>query len=496
MLVRIHIRHDHRDIPIAKAAVLDERSYLCGDPQDFGPHITACGDLYRAVGGRRFAGFVRGEVRFQSGEPVPGATVHLGVPDWDDDARTVTDGRGRFLFPAVRAGVGKFHVSGPGFYFPEGQRSWRIQMAPDSMRVVVPESGEVRKVLHVSRGAVVEGEVRRTDGAPCPGVKVAARPYGGPIAVTDSLGQFRLSGVPPGEAVSVQEVGSPGVLGQSEPFRVRESEVMTGIVVVHRDEAATGIAGRIHVARASLPEDVRLFITGGRSSHWDHASPVPLAPDGSFRIEGRRPGDHTLIAVADGFGDAAVLVEDLAIEEFREGVTVRLFPAESISGRVVGRGGEFVAGAGIHVIPLDEDRPRLDDGPVGPLSTWTGETGRFTIEGLAPGRYRVSVNRPGMTGTVVVARTGDGDVLLETRPGRVIGGILERAERLRRFPESGAPIETASASELRMLLYGHYRIVYRIASARVEIIGVFHGALDLERRLSSDSTPGNSTIHE
>ncbi|MFA6956277.1 MAG: type II toxin-antitoxin system RelE/ParE family toxin [Thermoanaerobaculia bacterium] len=79
---------------------------------------------------------------------------------------------------------------------------------------------------------------------------------------------------------------------------------------------------------------------------------------------------------------------------------------------------------------------------------------------------------------------------------RVIEGVLERAESLRRFPESGAPIETSSSSELRMLLYGHYRIVYRIVPAGVEIIGVFHGALDLERRLNSDVTPGNSTIHE
>ncbi|MEN8150531.1 MAG: sigma-70 family RNA polymerase sigma factor, partial [Planctomycetota bacterium] len=371
---------------------------------------------------------VRGEVRFQTGEPVPGATVHLGVPDWDDDFRVVTDRRGRFLIPAVRPGVGRFHVSGPGFYFPEGQRNWRVAMAPASMRVVVPETGEVRKILHVSRGAVVEGEVRRTDGTPCPGVKVVARPYRGTIAVTDSLGRFRLSGVPPGDAVSVRELGSLGVLGQSEPFRVGENEVVTGIVVVHRDEAATGISGRIHVVRASLPEDVRLFITGGQSRHWDHASPVPVAPDGSFRIECRRSGDHTLIAVAGGYGDAIVFVEDLAIEEFREGVTVRLFPAESISGRVVGKGGEFVAGAGIHVIPLDEDRPRLDGGPIGPLNTWTGESGRFTIEGLAPGRYRVSVDRPGMTGIVVVASAGDGDVLLETRPGRVIGGILLDAD--------------------------------------------------------------------
>ncbi|MGK2858000.1 MAG: type II toxin-antitoxin system RelE/ParE family toxin [Thermoanaerobaculia bacterium] len=79
---------------------------------------------------------------------------------------------------------------------------------------------------------------------------------------------------------------------------------------------------------------------------------------------------------------------------------------------------------------------------------------------------------------------------------RVVDGILDRVERLRSFPESGSRIETPALSELRMVLYGHYRIVYRSSAGHIEVIGVFHGALDLEQRLSSEVPPGSTTIHE
>lgn len=38
--------------------------------------------------------------------------------------------------------------------------------------------------------------------------------------------------------------------------------------------------------------------------------------------------------------------------------------------------------------------------------------------------------------------------------------------------------------DIRILLYGHYRIAYLIkGSDRVDILGVFHGALDIDRYL-------------
>lgn len=79
---------------------------------------------------------------------------------------------------------------------------------------------------------------------------------------------------------------------------------------------------------------------------------------------------------------------------------------------------------------------------------------------------------------------------------RVVQGLISRVEQLQLFPESGAMIEDPGGGRLRMILYGHYRIVYRLRSEEsVEIIGIYHGALDIARRLA-ESNNGSDTVHE
>lgn len=57
------------------------------------------------------------------------------------------------------------------------------------------------------------------------------------------------------------------------------------------------------------------------------------------------------------------------------------------------------------------------------------------------------------------------------------------AEALARFPDIGSRLRTVPEGEVRMLLYGHYRIAYlrRSKDDVVDILGVFHGALDIDR---------------
>lgn len=64
---------------------------------------------------------------------------------------------------------------------------------------------------------------------------------------------------------------------------------------------------------------------------------------------------------------------------------------------------------------------------------------------------------------------------------RTIQGIYDRAQLLQEFPEMGHRY-WGSSRNVRILLYGHYRITYLITSGGdIEILGVFHGALDLGR---------------
>lgn len=63
----------------------------------------------------------------------------------------------------------------------------------------------------------------------------------------------------------------------------------------------------------------------------------------------------------------------------------------------------------------------------------------------------------------------------------VVSGIYERAQVLIDHPEIGYRYP-ASTRNVRILLYGHYRIAYLVKeSGEIDVLGVFHGALDISR---------------
>jgi plasmid stabilization system protein ParE len=63
---------------------------------------------------------------------------------------------------------------------------------------------------------------------------------------------------------------------------------------------------------------------------------------------------------------------------------------------------------------------------------------------------------------------------------RTVRGIYERAQVLARYPEIGERY-AGSERHVRILLYEHYRVAYLVTAERVEVLGVFHGALDISR---------------
>ncbi len=78
------------------------------------------------------------------------------------------------------------------------------------------------------------------------------------------------------------------------------------------------------------------------------------------------------------------------------------------------------------------------------------------------------------------------DFIYEENPTaahKVVEQIYEKVQILKTFPEIGYKYREEPEGIIRILLYGHYRIAYIIKQNVVEILGVFHGALAIERYL-------------
>jgi toxin ParE1/3/4 len=53
--------------------------------------------------------------------------------------------------------------------------------------------------------------------------------------------------------------------------------------------------------------------------------------------------------------------------------------------------------------------------------------------------------------------------------------IFEKVEELKKFPESGRIVPETDNKTIRELIYGNYRIVYRLEEKRISILTVRHG---------------------
>ena len=60
--------------------------------------------------------------------------------------------------------------------------------------------------------------------------------------------------------------------------------------------------------------------------------------------------------------------------------------------------------------------------------------------------------------------------------------LLDAAEQLVDFPESGRRVPEIQAENVRELIVQGYRIIYQVESSRVIVLAVVHGRRDLARR--------------
>ena len=67
---------------------------------------------------------------------------------------------------------------------------------------------------------------------------------------------------------------------------------------------------------------------------------------------------------------------------------------------------------------------------------------------------------------------------------RVVDGIYQKAQDLSEYPLMGHKFRSETEGEIKTLLYGHYRIAYLLKhDESIQLLGLFHGALDIDRYL-------------
>jgi len=363
-----------------------------------------------------------GRVTAPDGRPVPGARVAEirgggSEPEFaigPDGA--ATDGDGYYRLEGLEPGARSIEVTHPSY----------VRTARD----VEVRAGFNTLDVEFEGGQPVRGVVLDPSGSPVPAAWVqlvpAGQRWGGPDTTTDGDGRFEIPGVGDGDYGVRATAEGFGGTPTEDSARVRVEGAPVDDVVV-RLAPGTTIAGRIVGLEPERIGAVEIDAYGldGQGMAGGSAS----ASTGEYRIEGAGPGRWRVEGSLSRDGrtaSAEVVVEPGSTEsrvdlEFGRGVALR--------GRATIAGRPFVDAM-------------VSAGGVDVLGSATGRTdrdGRFRLDGLEPGTYRLDLRQwsTGIAHQESVELTSDREIEIELPVARVTGRVRDRADRA---PVAGARV--------------------------------------------------------
>jgi toxin ParE1/3/4 len=86
-----------------------------------------------------------------------------------------------------------------------------------------------------------------------------------------------------------------------------------------------------------------------------------------------------------------------------------------------------------------------------------------------------------------------GSWIAADRPGaaaKLVGDLFAAVERLAIFPESGRAVPEFERDDLREVIFRSYRIIYRYATDRLEVLTVRHSLQELDPHDFGNETVG------
>ncbi len=430
---------------------------------------------------------IAGVVKDANEQPVPDAEVQI------DPSMNLRGGAGGNVMNLVRLGGqsqrprvktgadGTFAIKGMsvGEYAVVVKKPGFATERVDPVKV--GEQGVEPVVVTLGPGAAITGAIRKKGGEGAEGYMVRANlvgggrggrgggPGGGPGGMLNAIaadaptgpdGSFVIDGLKPGQVYDVSALGGGGMGPQKR-----------GIVApaAGQDIVVSGtgrIAGVVLDARSGQP--IRNFsasyepdrgggmvlvmrIAGARSGAGVKRD--FQTEEGAFALEDVAAGTWTLVVEAKGYQTARV--SGLVVEDggSKDGVEVRATPGAVLKGRVSdAKTGRPVANASVSWEPAGSGGPGGGMfGRGGALMIDGGEDlatdaeGAFTVEGIAPGRVKVTAKSPDYADGSEVAEVKETGGTVEVK--LVSGGSVSGVVVANGQPVPGANVSLSAAGE-------------------------------------------------
>jgi len=371
-------------------------------------------------------------------EPVRRADVKVynSKDQWDE----LTDGEGRFRFPALAKGEYWMIVHRDGYT----DRAYKTEQSDFDEHKELP--------LELIPQGMITGKVVDSLGQPLQGAQIQALgsdTRGGRITVrehaeTNDLGEYRLSGLDPG-TYRLRATYRDGQTGEFDPtpltmatsyfggsetapgISVKANSVTTGIDFILNPLRPATVRGTLHTEAGVFSEKATLWIMG----HTGEGGHGGVGENGKFEISDVSPGTYdisaeTLDKSVTLFGMATVEVGDADVDT----VEIVLKPIPTIEGEIQAEGGITTDSKLGLVVFMRTDHST-------PASTGVGRPDKdrkFTV-GLIPGEYLIgldaltvsrSVQRIELDGKPVTDRKLRIDESLETKKLLIVLGPQTR----------------------------------------------------------------------
>ncbi len=380
--------------------------------------------------------FIAGRVENPEGQGIAGAEVGAYASGTSEDPtwalgpfRTTSGTDGSFRLDSLRPGGWDVRAAKDGTHM----RGLRGRIVP-----VPAEGGVEGVVLVLETGRSVAGRVVDRNGAPVPRAAVLAqtdwfspRARGGDegpsllnrqSGVADDQGRFRLTGLADPPFLVEARLDGRGVV---EAYEVEPDT--TDLVLTL--PGPTGIAGRVIDEETGSPVPrFTVRVQGIRTSRAMSSGGIPerlfVTRDGAFVLLDLAEAAYDLRFEVNGFAPRKLDGVEVKAGEIRRDLEVKLRRGSTIRGLVVEReSGEPIDGAGIAIESLAKN-DWLDVG------SRTDERGRFEVEGLEGGAFRLLARRdgfvPSTVGPIEVPKAGlvEGISISLSRGGAVEGSTL------------------------------------------------------------------------